>query len=374
MDITNGIHEIYSAPGLVQSNVYQHVALTYNTNTGIARLYYNGTNVASTNLGVFVPKTTGDLLLGKDMSLLTNNFYTGAMDEMSVYRRFLSDAEITAIYNISAFSTNRNIGKFDPAVTPALGLAEAQVSLSTVGTNLVLGQNTNWLVQGFNFTPATNALQLQVFGQEPGLLLDGFTLTEASSGYLYYLPETSLDALNGSSAYGNWTLQIWDNRTGSLLTNGELVSWQLQITVQTNVPLTLNPNNAETNTIPPGAITYYAINVPIWATSASNVLLYASLPMDMLFNQTNPPTGSNPGDFTFFTAQTTGNHVLTSILPSAAAVAARPDLLPGRAESQCPVRHGGRGGGFQHDHPDQRRAVQRCPVEHRYRRGTVLCL
>ena len=128
VDTTNGWHEIFSAPGLVQSNVWQHVALTYSTNSGLAALYYNGTNVASTNLGVFTPKTTGDVLLGRDMSRATNNYYGGEMDEMSIYGRCLSASEIAAIYNVSALTTNRNTGKFDPSITPALSLAEAQVS------------------------------------------------------------------------------------------------------------------------------------------------------------------------------------------------------------------------------------------------------
>jgi subtilisin-like proprotein convertase family protein len=323
VDITNGSHEIYSAPGLIQSNIYQHIALTYNTNTGVATLYYNGANVASTNLGVFVPKTTGDLLLGKDMSLLTNNFYTGKMDEISVYRRFLSDAEIAAIYNISAFSTNRNVGKFDPGITPPLSLAEAQVSLSTVGTNLVLGENTNWLMQGFTFTATTNSLQMQIAGLEPGLLLDSFGVAEASQGNLYYLPETSLDALNGDSAYGTWTLEIWDSRTGGVATNAQLVSWQLQFTMQTNVPITLNADNSSMNTVPPGATTYYAVNVPIWATLASNILVSATLPVNLLFNQTNPPTGS-PVDYTFLANSTGGSYLMTTnpVPP--------PQLLPGQ--------------------------------------------
>ncbi|MGH7951755.1 MAG: S8 family serine peptidase, partial [Limisphaerales bacterium] len=85
VDTTNGDHIIFSAPDLVQSNLYQHVALTYDTNSGIANLYYDGTNVATTNFGVaFIPKTTGDVLLGKDMSRETNNFYGGKMDEMSI--------------------------------------------------------------------------------------------------------------------------------------------------------------------------------------------------------------------------------------------------------------------------------------------------
>ena len=106
VDVSNVSHEIYSAAGLIQSNIYQHVALTYDTNSGLAMLYYNGTNVATTNLGVFYPKTGGDVLLGKDMSLATNDYYGGEMDEMSIYGRALSAAEIAAIYNVSVISTN----------------------------------------------------------------------------------------------------------------------------------------------------------------------------------------------------------------------------------------------------------------------------
>ena len=88
------------APGLLQSNVYQHVALTFNTNSGIAALYLDGTNVATTNLfaasGPFVPRTDGDMLIGWDMSHYTNNYYGGKMDEMSLYSRALTLAEISA--------------------------------------------------------------------------------------------------------------------------------------------------------------------------------------------------------------------------------------------------------------------------------------
>src|SRR6185312_8666167 len=159
---TNGVpHEIFSPAGLIQSNVYQHVALTYNTNTGVANLYYAGTNVASTNLGIFVPKTGGDVLIGKDMTRVTNNFFWGKMDEMSIYSRFLSPSEILAIYRISASTTNRNIGKFDPAITPAESLGEAQVSFGGI-TNLIFGNNNGWQVQGFSLKTISNTLPLQI--------------------------------------------------------------------------------------------------------------------------------------------------------------------------------------------------------------------
>ena len=66
--------------------------------SGLARLYRNGQEVASANLGTFTPNTASDLLLGKRTSPPGIN-YTGVLDEMSLYNRSLSSNEIAAIYN-----------------------------------------------------------------------------------------------------------------------------------------------------------------------------------------------------------------------------------------------------------------------------------
>ena len=318
VDTNNVAHEVFSAPGLIQSNVYQHVALTYNTNSGLAMLYYNGINVATTNLGVFVPKTGGDVLLGRDMSRATNNYFGGEMDEMSIYSRALSPSEIHAIYEISALSSNRNVGKFDPSVTPAEGLAEAQVSLGGM-TNTIFGMNNSWQVQGFTFTAVTNSLPLQITGVEPGMLLDSFGLSEAPIGNVYYLPEQSLSELAGNSAYGTWTLQIWDNRANAYVTNAaQLINWQLQFVLQTNglaPTLALNPQEPATITVPPRGIVPLLVNVPLWASSATNLLVSATGPVNLLFNPTVPPTGA-PGDVTLLLNSTGGK--------------GSPDLIAGR--------------------------------------------
>jgi subtilisin-like proprotein convertase family protein len=326
VDTTNGSHLIYSAPGLVVTNVFQHVALTYNTNSGLAVLYYNGTNVASTNLGYFLPKTTGDVLLGKDMSRMTNNFYGGKMDEMSIYNRSLSGAEIAAIYDVSFLTTNRNIGKFDPTITPALGLAEAQVSFGNL-TNVLLGANNTWQSQNFSFTVTSNSLPLQITGLEPGMLLDSFNISEVPLGNLYYLPEQPLDSLKGQSAFGTWTLQILDDRTGAYITNSnQLVSWQLQFVLQTNTlpEVVLGDEENTTISVPPGEIVVLPVSVPTWANFATNVLVSSTLPVDLLFNQTNPPTGS-PVDYVLLTGSTGG-----SSAPLIAAPPSVPPLLPGQ--------------------------------------------
>src|SRR6185437_10782430 len=314
-----------SPAGLIRSNVFQHVALTYNTNTGVANLYYNGTNVASTNLGTFVPKTAGDVLIGKDMSRQTNNFFWGRMDEMSIYSRFLSPSELRAIYLISASTTNRNIGKFDPTITPSESLGEAQVSFGGV-TNLIFGNNDNWQVQGFSVKPLSNSLPVQFTGIEPGVLLDSFSVFQKPPGNLYYMPEQPLQALTGTNAFGNWTLEIRDARTGAIATNAELVSWQLQFILQTNIapPIQLTPQAPGTNTVPPGQFAYFTVFVPSWANNATNILVSATAPVDLFFNQTAPPGTGSAGDITLLGGATSGSRMISAVPPST------PPLLPGQ--------------------------------------------
>ncbi len=342
MDTNNVPHEVFTGPGVVQTNVFQHIALTYNTNTGIAKLYYNGTNIVTTNIGVFVPNTTGDLLLGKDMSRVTNNFFFGLMDEMSIYSRYLSDAEIASIYNISASTTNRNLGKFNPALAPAESLAEAQVVFGGV-TNLIFGVNDAWQVGGISLKPASNALPVQITGLEPGVLLDAFSVVEQPPGNLYYLPEQALNALVGSNALGNWTLEIRDSRTGQIVGNTNLISWELQFILQSNtpIPVQLSPQAPSTVTIPPGAIAYYVVNVPSWARAATNILVASTnaaggpAPVSMLFNQTVQPDTGSPNDFLFVNNNTAGSVTLTANPPSV------PPLLPGQAYFLAVTNGGG---------------------------------
>ena len=308
VDSTNGSHWIYSGPNLVQSNVFQHVALTYDTNSGIANLFYNGTNVASTNFGVvIIPKTTGDVLLGKDMNLETNNYYGGDMDEMSIYSRALSDTEIQAIYHVSAFTTNRLAGKFDPSITPPESLAEAQVVLGGM-TNTILGANTAWQLGSFSFTTVSNSLPMQIMGIAPGILLDDFTFNEAPLGNLYYQPEQSLDDLKGATANGTWTLEIWNTRNNTLATNASILSWQMQMVLLTNTlpPVGIGAQEPTAITVPPGQTVSLAIDAPTWATVATNTLISSTLPLNVLFNQTTPMTGVTPPDTLLYWA---GNHV-----------------------------------------------------------------
>ena len=116
-------------------------------------------------------------------------------------------------------------------------------------------------------------------------------------------------SLIGTSAYGTWTLEIWDNRTGAYITNSDRTD-QLAASIrpanQRAARRRLPPQETTTITVPPGQIVYLSVAVPIWANSATNILVSATTPVNLLFNQTNPPTGSNPNDFTFLTGSIGG--------------------------------------------------------------------
>jgi hypothetical protein len=100
VDTAGGFHWLTSAGGLINTNVFQHVALTYNKATGLAVLYLNGAVVAEKNLGSFTPQTSYNLFLGRRPGGVAAAYsWAGLMDEVSLYARALGPAEIRAIYN-----------------------------------------------------------------------------------------------------------------------------------------------------------------------------------------------------------------------------------------------------------------------------------
>jgi hypothetical protein len=176
------------------------------------------------------------------------------MDEASIYNRPLSASEIKAIYNLGS------AGKFDAKVSSPQNLAEAKVSLAGQTPITINGSNNTWQTNTIAFLATTNATALQIDGLEPGMLLDSAALTSFTAitntvtnivavvSNLYYLPEQSLDAVTGEGAYGNWQLEIQDDRAGAGLTNS-LVSWNLQfVFANTNaIPAVVGGGVGQTN-------------------------------------------------------------------------------------------------------------------------------
>ncbi len=97
----NGI--TYSIPTIDDTiclNRFQYVAMTYDKPSGIATLYKDGLVVAKVDLGLFTPQTSFDFFIGSRPSgFFTGMYFKGQMDEIAVYNRALTAAEIRTGYN-----------------------------------------------------------------------------------------------------------------------------------------------------------------------------------------------------------------------------------------------------------------------------------
>ena len=104
-DVGDNWHQLQSSGSVVTPNAFQHVALTYDKTSGVARLYRNGAVVAEGTFGSFTPKTTGNLNIGNRPTDPANESFTfsGVIYVPSVYGRALSSHEIAAIYNAGSF-------------------------------------------------------------------------------------------------------------------------------------------------------------------------------------------------------------------------------------------------------------------------------
>jgi len=97
VDVHRGLHGINSGSGIVPDE-FQHLALTYDKQSGMATLYRNGVQVAQEKLGSFTPQTSYDLYLGRRVAGDFQASFRGMLDEVSLYNHALSASEIQAIY------------------------------------------------------------------------------------------------------------------------------------------------------------------------------------------------------------------------------------------------------------------------------------
>jgi len=150
----------------------------------------------------------------------------------------------------------------------------------------------------FTFTENTNLATLPVkFATPPFTTVNSFDPTATPPQGISYLPEESLDRFNGQCALGPWTLEVWDTRAGATSPPPALISWQLALVLQnTNpVPIPLSPGSPTTNTLTSGQYLWLAVDVPAWATFATNDLLGSTAPVALWFNSNSPTAGTNAG-------------------------------------------------------------------------------
>jgi subtilisin-like proprotein convertase family protein len=225
---------------------------------------------------------------------------------------------------ILSFAYTRNPGSF-PAVPSAQVLVDSNALLTVSPGYTNSWTSLDWQTTSVVFTatsPLTHLSFASLSPSQSGVLLDAISLATNNSsgttnlGGIYYQPEQSIDPLIGTSAFGNWTLEVLDNRAGAT-NNANLVSWQLQFTfANTNFTLATITNGfpgAVTNYIPGGGLQWYLVDVPTNADFATNTLIFADLPLNMWWSTNEPPTiTNNPPDTRLLTSVTSGSSVLST--------------------------------------------------------------
>ncbi len=139
-DIAGGTHALISAAGLLNTNSFQHVATTYDKASGVGRLYLNGAIVFTANLGNFTPQTTFNLLLGRRPP--TSPYpaaYNGLMDEVGIYNRALSTAEIQAI--VAAATGGRCLPPVPPPPVVPVIVSFSPAAATNGGAVTISGMN-----------------------------------------------------------------------------------------------------------------------------------------------------------------------------------------------------------------------------------------
>ena len=98
-DTIGGRHYAYFE-GFFPANQWLHLTLTFRKSDGLLQVYRNGSYYGQWVLGNFTPRTNLDFWLGG--SPTWGSRFRGWLDEVCVYNRALTAAEITAIYNSGA--------------------------------------------------------------------------------------------------------------------------------------------------------------------------------------------------------------------------------------------------------------------------------
>ncbi len=316
----------FAANKQIDDGIFHHAAFT-RQGTSLS-IYVDGildSNSISLN-GVANILNFSQFRLGQNVCVGTDSTqpFIGDLDEVSLYNRALSPAEIYAIYyagSLGKYSTNSILPNFT-------------LTIDGVATNTIILTNASggWQLITNSFVANGDQLTIEFAGNALGVLLDDIQLIQlpATNYNNYYLPEEPLTPFVGENPLGCWTLDVWDTRQDSSSTNnGTLLSWTMQVTtsstnatlyVLTNfVPMTIT--NASSN-----GMTYFAVDVPAYASYATNILT-ATLggPLTLYFDQTALPTGGLPGDVLL--ASGVQNGASTNVLST---LGAFPPLLPGQ--------------------------------------------
>ncbi|OYV03817.1 MAG: hypothetical protein CFE26_20170, partial [Verrucomicrobiales bacterium VVV1] len=217
---TNGQLQDWYSPALSSPvGVWTHVAATYDGST--VRGYVNGTQVLTQSAALQLGTRNSDIFIGAYPTGIFS--LDGKVDELSIYNRALSAAEVLAIYQAGA------AGKTPPAptvtgVSPSSGSTLGGTSVTITGTNLTGATAVTFggaLALGItvvNSTTITATTPPGTAGSASVIVTTGGVSNAANSLYTYVTPAptvTSVSPSSGTTAGGTSVTITGTNFSGA---------------------------------------------------------------------------------------------------------------------------------------------------------------
>lgn len=121
-----GIYSTLNPANVLQPNVWQHVAATYDGS--FMRIYVNGVEVANKPQTGAIDAVTAPIVIGRNA--VNNAGFQGGIDEVSLYNRALTASEIRDVYYAQSG------GKYKAASNPTVGnkakVGETEITFGTI--------------------------------------------------------------------------------------------------------------------------------------------------------------------------------------------------------------------------------------------------
>ena len=281
MDTNNNNYiQVQTYSGVLVSNVFQHVAVTYDQAGGIINLYVNGMKIQSAQWGHYAPATQYDLWVGVRPENCGGGCWTdgayldGILDELSLYKRALSQVEIAAIYNANSG------GKCIPAVPVYIAKQPTNQTVSEGGMAVfsVLAGGTpplryQWNFSGTNLPSATNSslilsnIQSGQAGNYSVVVTNDAGVTNSVVADLVVLPDHFACGQISSPQFVNvpFTVSLQARYMGGQLASN--FNWAVNLTATNGIPVAPTISGSFIHGIWSGSIT-----IPV---AVSNVVLKA---------------------------------------------------------------------------------------------------
>lgn len=259
-----------------------------------SRVVLNGavTNFASASLGALTPF----------------QFNSGFVRGVN-YLDFRSETPAggQAALQVELALTSPDLPANDPGAIVLNPISQGRVTIAGL-TNTYVG-GADWKLAEMEFIANATTERLEFESDYPGLAIDSVEIE--ATGLRFALPEESLDQLDGERTLGEWTLEVWDNKTGEPLAS--LVSWKLDLAfaepdvraelLRTGSTYPTATNIAQTALVTPGVIYtnqthYFMVDTCLDTTSATITLVGLTNigRLEMFVDHQGIPTGDPEKD------------------------------------------------------------------------------